>query len=926
MAKRPHDHDDSQGKRHVRFKRDIVPLSSIFDKESKSTTINKSCRHSCITAIDHEKNNQSKDDLRPLTQLRKTDDTQERGAAFDPGNEILDGGEGKNNMQKHFFETNTNVTGTSQDNANIREQDTTRHLPGLSAPTLQTTGQPVQGDSRSRHRKENKAKRRQQQSLQCNETYWTTHKGEMQLTNMQSDRPHYRNSMCPTGLALKHPAASTLLEYSKYGCPTQTGKEWTKLQIWEAVERGPHVSALSAEALEHFREEAREKVATGQATIVEWDKIKNNPPPQMKVSPIAAIPHKSKAFRSILDLSFSLRLQDGTKLPSVNDSTTKTAPAGAINQLGHALQRVIHAFAEATEDDKIFMAKWDIKDGFWRLDANEGDEWNFAYVLPQPPGEPIKIVIPTSLQMGWVESPPYFCVATETSRDIATTYCETEIGTLPSHKFDKHVSDNDATRELPDTPLTNKRMRYLIEVYVDDFMAIVIPTTKEDVTHVGRAVMHGIHDVFPADDNDANDPISEKKLLKREGEMSTTKTLLGFDFDGIEKTMWLESAKRDQLLTILHSWIKTSERSTNGIPFKEFESVVAKIRHAFTALPAGLGLLSPCNAILRTRKNMVYLQRNMALKQALTLCRTLLRESTAQPTRCKELVRAWPDYIGICDASSFGFGGVIVGENSECPPTVVRLQWPSDITDNVKSDSNPRGTITNSDLEMAGLLLVFLVMEEIIIDLKEKNIALFSDNTPTVSWVTRLASRHSIVAANLVAALALRLKRLRCCPLTPQHIKGIENTITDIPSRSFGSVPQWHFKSNDDLRTFFNDHFPLPNQVSWNVFQFHSGVAMRVISLLRIKHSSLDEWRRLPKIGSLTGVTGPNMSRLWDWTLIYRTHHLHGGSEPSLDSQHEHDKERSAQDAQYNLEQSLAMSRPLARRSLWPAEPTRSNH
>jgi hypothetical protein len=60
-------------------------------------------------------------------------------------------------------------------------------------------------------------------------------------------------------------------------------------------------------------------------------------------------------------------------------------------------------------------------------------------------------------------------------------------------------------------------------------------------------------------------------------------------------------------------------------------------------------------------------------------------------------------------------------------------------------------------------------------------------------------------------------------------------------------VPQWHFKSNDDLRTFFNSHFPLPNQVSWNVFQLHSGVAMRVISLLRIKHSSLDEWRDYQK-------------------------------------------------------------------------------
>ncbi len=76
-------------------------------------------------------------------------------------------------------------------------------------------------------------------------------------------------------------------------------------------------------------------------------------------------------------------------------------------------------------------------------------------------------------------------------------------------------------------------------------MAIVIPTTQHDVTHVGRAVMHGIHDVLPADDNDANDPISKNKLLKGQGAMSMTKIILGFDFNGVEKTMWLESAKRN---------------------------------------------------------------------------------------------------------------------------------------------------------------------------------------------------------------------------------------------------------------------------------------------------------------------------------------------------------------------------------------------
>jgi hypothetical protein len=340
------------------------------------------------------------------------------------------------------------------------------------------------------------------------------------------------------------------------------------------------------------------------------------------------------------------------------------------------------------------------------------------------------------------------------------------------------------------------------------------------------------------------------------------------------------------------------------------------------ALPVGLGLLSPCNEVLQTQPNIVYLQQNKALRQALILCRTLLRKSTTQPTRCKELVQAWPDYIGICNASSFGFGGVIVGENSECPPTVVRMQWPKDITDNVKSDSNPKGTITNSDLEMAGLLIIFLVMEEVIGNLKEANIALVSDNTPTISWVMRLASRHSIVAANLVAALALRLKKLRCCPLTPQHIKGKENSITDIPSHSFGNVPQWHFKSNNDLQNFFNSNFLLPNQISWNVFQLHSDAAMCVTLILRAKHFFLDEWQGLPKIGSLTGTTGPNTSHLWDWTLTYRTHRLHGKSEHSQDSPHEHDKKRLVQAAKSSLKQSLAMSCPLARQLLWPAEPT----
>jgi hypothetical protein len=134
--------------------------------------------------------------------------------------------------------------------------------------------------------------------------------------------------------------------------------------MWAAVERGPHVSALEHDAIAQLEEEIPEKVKAGQCKVVLWDDIKHNPPEQLKISPLAMIPHKSRKYRAILDLSFRLRLKNSSVVPSVNEATTLEAPTGAIDQMGHALKRIIHAFAEADEDAKIFMAKWDIKDGF----------------------------------------------------------------------------------------------------------------------------------------------------------------------------------------------------------------------------------------------------------------------------------------------------------------------------------------------------------------------------------------------------------------------------------------------------------------------------------------------------------------------------------------------------------------------------------
>jgi hypothetical protein len=105
------------------------------------------------------------------------------------------------------------------------------------------------------------------------------------------------------------------------------------------MKRGPYQSALKPEAIAHFAEEAAEKVHTNQAHILAWDNIKDNPPRELKIFPILATPHKSKAFCSILDLSFQLKLKDGGVLVSVNDKTEKFTPKGQLTRLGIACHK-----------------------------------------------------------------------------------------------------------------------------------------------------------------------------------------------------------------------------------------------------------------------------------------------------------------------------------------------------------------------------------------------------------------------------------------------------------------------------------------------------------------------------------------------------------------------------------------------------------
>ena len=204
----------------------------------------------------------------------------------------------------------------------------------LQPPVIKTTGKIATWATTKELRKQNKQLRNNILREQRINGQWTTHTGCTTLnanhwegrTNTAED-----TEMAPQGLAQQHEAAELLADWAQFGCPTKTGRDWTLAEIQAAIDRGPHKSALKPDAIQHFAEEVADKVAKGQACVVLWDDIKENHPHQLKVSPVAAIPHKSRAYRSILDLSFVLRLSDGGVIPSVNDTTVKLAPKGAID-------------------------------------------------------------------------------------------------------------------------------------------------------------------------------------------------------------------------------------------------------------------------------------------------------------------------------------------------------------------------------------------------------------------------------------------------------------------------------------------------------------------------------------------------------------------------------------------------------------------
>jgi hypothetical protein len=161
------------------------------------------------------------------------------------------------------------------------------------------------------------------------------------------------------------------------------------------------------------------------------------------------------------------------------------------------------------------------------------------------------------------------------------------------------------------------------------------------------------------------------------------------------------------------------------VALKRFRSLLGKLQHAARILPAAKGMFSPLNKATRGDPSQIGLGANSEVRAALLDLRHIILSLASRPTHASELVEHEPEMAGTCDASADGAGGVWLGCGTT--PVVWRLPWPEEIV-----QLHQQSQLSNSDLEMAAVLLQHLVAEQLR-PLKHCHAAIWSNNTPTVS-------------------------------------------------------------------------------------------------------------------------------------------------------------------------------------------------
>ena len=371
---------------------------------------------------------------------------------------------------------------------------------------------------------------------------------------------------------------------------------------------------------------------------------------------------------------------------------------------------------------------------------------------------------------------------------------------------------------------------------MDDFMALT-QGDRDQQERVTELLLRAIKEIFPSVPGEFKDSVSLKKALQGDGSWLPVKEILGWILDTSQGTLQLPEKRRQELRQLLQ--IPASQRR---ISVDKLRRLIGKLRSLHLAVPGAIGHFYHLQTALTQAGSGRRAYMSKGFHRDIAHWNFLCNEVLSQPTYIAEIVQRLWTAMGFCDASGKGAGGVWIDPNADGESFVWRLQWPSDITADLVSWENPQGRITNSDLELAALVLHEACFPSVCVSPHWHAPATGSDNTPTVSWAFKESSTINPVVAEL---LRIRSEQNRLSKITPSvfYHPGSENTMADDASRRFDLT-------NEAFLPFFTSRYSPQSAGSWTVCHPPTEIVSSVISALR----------KLPSGGGTFPTNGQRLS------------------------------------------------------------------
>ena len=656
-------------------------------------------------------------------------------------------------------------------------------------------------------------------------------------------------------------------------------KPWGASRKIAALKRGPHKSAK--EHVQFLREEYSAMIKKGHWTLLPAQLLISHP--DLRLSPLGVVPQRDRRPRTISDYSYW----------GINEDTLPLAPQEAM-QFGRALQRLLQKIHDANPRyGPVYLSKVDIADGFYRIGVRAQDALKLAVLFPAREAGERLIGVPLTLPMGWKESPPAFCTATETVADLANSALN-DTGALYAapHRLDSVAETPIEDAISPVTPMKpsasstptptadygpklQRPLQYW-DVYVDDFLALA-QGNKLRRKMIKRALLHSLDKVFrPLDAKDGvtrQEPASVKKLKKGDATWATRKVMLGWIVDTEARTIELPPHRVQRL----HEILRSIPRTMKAVDEQTWHKVLGELRSMSIALPGTRGLFSLLQEAFRHKEEKrprIRLTKNV--HGVLDDFRWLAQDIAARPTRLAELLPGTPSIYGACDAAGTGMGGVFFvpsADGTNYDAFLWRTPFPHYIQSELVSYANPEGSINNSDLELCGNIAHHSVVANTA-DVRERTIWTGSDNMANVYWLRKGSTTTTGPPAYLLRIQSHHQRYHRYVP-THDYVPGTANELADICSRA------WHL-NDSQLLAYFNNTFPQIR--SWRTCHLNSDMNSALISALQRQPLPMEFVRKPPSQRIPIGHFGPNIAKKSTLTPSSHTYQTPSPSCKSLPS------------------------------------------